>query len=220
LLALAGNNHVKLVCACENRYSKKIPLTVRKQMEHAMNILRRMNLRSAVFGLAILWSSNCLSFTTTQIPGESESKVDNATAKILIARYTYQLKIKRPGGIIVMALWSGSANNLAIILNGPGQEGYFARKDGNTPLLLTYTVTPANLKFGTDWTISIVNFERTEAIGQVKIFYPESNTPYEGTFTISNVGVDPFTNSNVRTIDLTDPAQPDHSVARPGGANK
>jgi hypothetical protein len=32
---------------------------------------------------------------------------------------------------------------MALIINGPGQVGYYARNDGGSPLLVSYAVTPA-----------------------------------------------------------------------------
>jgi hypothetical protein len=70
------------------------------------------------------------------------------------------------------ATWTGSAANLALILNGPGQEGYYVREDGLSPLSLSYTVTTADLSKGTDWRLSIVNFGGGDATGTVTIVYP------------------------------------------------
>ena len=69
------------------------------------------------------------------------------------------------------ATWTGSAADLALILNGPGQEGYYARVDGLSPLSLSYTVTTADLSKGTDWRLSIVNFGGGDATGTVTILY-------------------------------------------------
>ena len=81
------------------------------------------------------------------------------------------------GIISAEATWTGGASNLALILNGPGQVGYFSREDGPSPLSLSYTVTSADLSKGTDWTISIVNFGEGSAAGTVRIKYPIKTQP-------------------------------------------
>jgi hypothetical protein len=76
------------------------------------------------------------------------------------------------GPIWAEASWAGSATDLALILNGPGQVSYFERVDGHSPLSLSYAVTDTDLTKGTEWTISVVNFGGGLADGVVKITYP------------------------------------------------
>ena len=75
------------------------------------------------------------------------------------------------------ATWTGSAANLALILNGPGQVSYYAREDGTSPLSLSYTVTAADLSKGTAWRLSIVNFGGGNATGTVTMTYPTGPEP-------------------------------------------
>ena len=51
------------------------------------------------------------------------------------------LTISCPGNIQASATWEGTADALALILNGPGQVGYFARVDGAKPLVLRYSIS-------------------------------------------------------------------------------
>ncbi|MCK5720915.1 MAG: PEGA domain-containing protein, partial [Gammaproteobacteria bacterium] len=87
-------------------------------------------------------------------------------------RDIFNFTVNSVGTINGEATWTGSAANLALILNGPGQVGYYARKDGSSPLSLSYTVTTADLSKGTDWRLSIVNFGGGDATGTVTIAYP------------------------------------------------
>jgi hypothetical protein len=95
------------------------------------------------------------------------------------------------------ATWTGSAANLALILNGPGQEGYYALDEGLSPLSLSYTVTTADLSKGTDWRLSIVNFGGGDATGTVH---------GDHTFKLSLHGYKPYQESffvsESRTLDV------------------
>lgn len=93
-------------------------------------------------------------------------------------RDIFNFRVNSGGTINGEATWTGSAADLALILNGPGQEGYYARVDGLSPLSLSYTVTTSDLSNGTDWRLSIVNFGGGDATGTVTILYPEE-TPEE-----------------------------------------
>jgi hypothetical protein len=48
----------------------------------------------------------------------------------------YHFIIDSPGEIRVQASWTGTASNLALILNGPGQVTPYAGQDGSSPLEL------------------------------------------------------------------------------------
>jgi hypothetical protein len=92
-------------------------------------------------------------------------------------RDIFNFTVNSVGTINGEATWTGGAANLALILNGPGQVGYYARKDGPSPLSLSYTVTTTDLSKGTDWRLSIVNFGGGDATGTVTIAYPTGPTP-------------------------------------------
>jgi hypothetical protein len=88
-------------------------------------------------------------------------------------RDDYDLTLTRPGRLRLRAVWRGTAASLALILNGPGQVGYYARKDGGTPLAIDFELTPALLQRGENWRVSIVNFGRQgSAQGLLFMEYP------------------------------------------------
>lgn len=85
----------------------------------------------------------------------------------------FEFNVKKEGTIKVEASWTGDAPQLALILNGPTRQE-FARKDGASPLKVSFNVTEDILKKGENWKVSIVNFSRSgSARGAVNITYPE-----------------------------------------------
>jgi hypothetical protein len=88
-------------------------------------------------------------------------------------REVIQLEMEAAGKIEVKAEWRGTASSLALILNGPGQTQAYARKDGNSPLSLSYHVSKSLLSLGKAWKVSVVNFNpRATAGGRVRITIP------------------------------------------------
>jgi hypothetical protein len=88
-------------------------------------------------------------------------------------RDRYQLTLTQPGRLKLRAIWKGTAEMLALILNGPGQTGYYARKDGRSPLEIDFELTPELLERGDEWRVSIVNFSRKgSAEGVLLMEYP------------------------------------------------
>ena len=75
------------------------------------------------------------------------------------------------GTITAEASWGGG-RSLALILNGPGQVGSYARQDGASPLRLRFEVTPELLRLDGEWRLSIVNFSGLPARGQVQVRWP------------------------------------------------
>ena len=75
------------------------------------------------------------------------------------------------GTITAEATWGGD-RSLALILNGPGQVGYYERQDGASPLRLRFQVTPELLRLDGEWRLSIVNFSGLPARGQVQVRWP------------------------------------------------
>lgn len=93
-------------------------------------------------------------------------------------RDEFMFEVRTPGVIRVEATWNGNAPQLALILNGPGQTGYYQRSDGSSPLVVTQQVTAEILAGGTQWKASIVNFSKTgSAAGFVRIDYPQPTVP-------------------------------------------
>jgi hypothetical protein len=65
---------------------------------------------------------------------------------------------KLSGPIEATLTWNSADCPLGLILNGPGQRGYFARKDGASPLSLQFAVTDEQFAKGSDWSITIACF--------------------------------------------------------------
>jgi hypothetical protein len=83
------------------------------------------------------------------------------------------------GTLRVRATWDGD-QRLALILNGPGQTGYYARNDGGSPLALSFTVTDELLERGTQWRLSIVQFASGRPTqGTVALTLPRPPPPSE-----------------------------------------
>jgi hypothetical protein len=93
-----------------------------------------------------------------------------------------------PGEIRVRAQWSGDPSDLALIINGPGQTGFYARQDGSSPLEVVYNVTAADLAAGDTWILSIVNFGTGRADGTVQIRYPSGSSvsPFTNDFAVGD----------------------------------
>jgi hypothetical protein len=105
-------------------------------------------------------------------------------------RTAYHLRLTGPGQIRVRAQWSGTAGQLALIINGPGQTGYYARNDGASPLEVAYTVTAADYAKGSDWRVSLVSFSEGRADGSVQFTYPSGSriSPFGTTFAVLRAG--------------------------------
>lgn len=88
-------------------------------------------------------------------------------------RDVFEITLGGPGTVKATVRWRGSADRLALILNGPGQTGYYARQDGTSPLSISFDVTRELFQRGATWTISVVNFDRRgSAVGRVVVDYP------------------------------------------------
>lgn len=81
--------------------------------------------------------------------------------------------ITKPGTIRADAIWTGTTGTLALILNGPGQVGYYARTDGPSPLSLSYDVTSADISKGPEWMIHVINFYSGDANGTLVFSFPK-----------------------------------------------
>ncbi len=92
--------------------------------------------------------------------------------QLLANRQVYHLMLVSPGEIRVRAAWSGAVSDLALIINGPGQVGAYARQDGPSGLEVAYTVTDADLAAGNDWRVTVASFGNGRVDGTVEIYYP------------------------------------------------
>jgi len=88
------------------------------------------------------------------LPGLSNGTIN---AQLSQTRRTFQ--VTQPGLIKATLTWESKACQLALILNGPGQTGYYARKDGASPLSFEFLVTEAHIAKGSEWTITVSCFE-------------------------------------------------------------
>lgn len=95
------------------------------------------------------------------------------------SRERFKLQFEEPGCIWARATWTGTAENLSLILNGPGQTWAYDRQDGPSGMALTYGVTRDDLDEGTDWTLTIANFGSGRASGDVEIGLPANQVPCE-----------------------------------------
>jgi hypothetical protein len=120
--------------------------------------------------------------------------------KVLPNRAVYHLRLTGPGEIRVRAEWTGAQSDLALLINGPGQVGYYARQDGSSPLEVAYTVTAADLAAGDDWRVTVASFGTARADGTVRVIYPSgSSTPFSYEF-----AVDPGFGSAANVLVLRD----------------
>jgi len=93
-------------------------------------------------------------------------------------RKVFEFEITSPGNLSAEARWQGSASSLALILNGPGRAQYYARKDGSSPLRLSFSVSSSYLASGTNWKLTVVNFNRSgEAEGELSWSFEPSAAP-------------------------------------------
>ncbi|MBW2738803.1 MAG: AbfB domain-containing protein [Deltaproteobacteria bacterium] len=78
-------------------------------------------------------------------------------------REVIELQAEKKGTITASVSWSDGPDRLAVILNGPGQIGYYARQDGTSPITFTYTLTSQDLARGKQWKVSVVNLSTKSA---------------------------------------------------------
>ena len=80
-------------------------------------------------------------------------------------RKVFSFNVHSPSTININAGLNSSNEDFAIILNGPGQQNALARKDGKSPLYLSFTVTQAMIQRGTQWSATVVKFYRNTSGG-------------------------------------------------------
>lgn len=101
-------------------------------------------------------------------------------------RLVIDLRPAAAGKIKVEATWS-QGGALALILNGPGQTGYYARQDGASPLRLEFDLTPELLAKGEGWRVSLANFSRAAASGSIRALYPAGSGAVESSIIATKV---------------------------------
>ena len=99
------------------------------------------------------------------------------------SREIVQFELGERWNVEIEASWQGDTR-LALILNGPCGGGAYARKDGGSPLLVEYPVTPEDLVCGNEWRASIVNFSGKGPVsGFVRVITPDTSlSEPEGAF--------------------------------------
>lgn len=111
----------------------------------------------------------------TQSQGQALSKAFSITGN---NRDSLEFKVEAPGPLQAKVQWTGTANKLALILNGPGMTQAYARQDGPSPLSLSFTITPELFAKGTNWTISVANFQAGASVqGTIQVTPPRYQPP-------------------------------------------
>ena len=132
-------------------------------------------------------------------------------------RFALDVRPAAAGKIVVEATWSQPAA-LAIILNGPGQTGYYARQDGNSPLRLEFDLTAELFAKGEGWRLSLVNFSRAPANGSLRVSYPTGTGTVQSAISPTRIRIAPsiaIRPTAVFTTGLT-AAQRDSGMSGPG----
>lgn len=95
-------------------------------------------------------------------------------------REIIKLQVNRAGRITASVSWSGGPICMAVILNGPGQVGYYARENGTSPVTLVYSLSSQDIARGNEWRISVVNFSgRTVSLVNAIVELPGSEVSSE-----------------------------------------
>jgi len=81
---------------------------------------------------------------------------------------TIHFKVDQPGEVTCRIAWTG-APRLAMILNGPGQVGYYDRVDGPSSLYFKFVVTEALVKKGKEWRITVKDFSKSNTPSKVTL---------------------------------------------------
>jgi hypothetical protein len=124
------------------------------------------------------------------------------TVNLLSNRTYYHIRLTGPGQVKARATWSGTQADLALIINGPGQVGYYARQDGPSTLEVNYTVTPADFAAGDTWLVTVASFGTGQAEGSIQITYPSGSptSPFQDNFVVA-----PSTGEDVSVVVLRGP---------------
>ena len=87
----------------------------------------------------------------------------------------FDFTVNTTGTLNITASWLGV--KLALILNGPGQTGYYQRVEGNSPLSVNQYVSARILARGSNWRAKLVNFGVGGAIGTLNISFSAQPEP-------------------------------------------
>lgn len=128
------------------------------------------------------WRLTIASFGSGEAQGRAEITYPSATDSSPIqldftisptsGRSVSLLVLRRSGTVSAQADWVGQPPDLALILNGPGQTGSYARQDGSNPLNLVYDVQSSEFGAGDVWFISLASFLEADLQGEITINFP------------------------------------------------
>jgi len=141
-----------------------------------------LNVTQAQFDAGDEWRVTIASFGSGQANGTVELTYPSGSDEIpfegdfgINTNYVSSIELlvlRWPGKIEAEATWTGTPNNLALFINGPGQVGYYARKDGGSPLTASYQVTQSDFDKGDTWRVSLTSFSAANAEGEITLTYP------------------------------------------------
>jgi hypothetical protein len=165
-------------------YSKPLKISPYPRNLFKRNVRKFLSVTCLMFFFVMLCASSQTVMTHEQVKRQIKPVETSPRASIVrnfslkgSSREVIELEMKAAGKIEMKAEWRGTASSLALILNGPGQRQAYARKDGQSPLSLSYRVSQSLLSLGKTWKVSVVNFNpRTTAGGRVRITFPEAPT--------------------------------------------
>lgn len=128
----------------------------------------------SIFAIVAVSLSGALDRVSAQVQAQKSSVLNRAFDLSGQGREVMELEITAAGKLEAKAEWTGNADKVALILNGPGQTQYYARKDGRSPLSLVFNVTASQLAKGNDWKLSVAVFGDGTAKGKVEVRLPGS----------------------------------------------
>ncbi|HAR36184.1 MAG TPA: hypothetical protein DCR87_04630 [Acidobacteria bacterium] len=164
------------------RGGKRIPFSIKTFPESIRQLTAFL---CAIFLLQFLWTplEARPSGGQVQLLKKATPFVQKSVAKTLAfsisgtGEANFALTVGSAGKISATATWTGSASSLSLILNGPGQTQFYARRDGGSPLSLEYDLTPELLQKGNGWRISLVSFKADIAAqGQITFHLPPGSS--------------------------------------------
>ncbi|MEA5567768.1 phage tail protein [Anabaena sp. UHCC 0399] len=96
----------------------------------------------------------------------------------------YPIALKQPGTIAVTVNVDNPGNNLILNIKGSGQAEPYAKQAGkNSPLTVSYTVTPEQFKLGEKWHLAIANLSSNQVTGKFTVTFTyaanSSEQPYK-----------------------------------------
>lgn len=85
-------------------------------------------------------------------------------------KHSIFLRIESVGVLTVSYRWTGTANQIALLVTGP--DGKSRRVDGRAPLSITTEVNTEHHAAGSQWEVTVINFGGGSAAGTISVSYP------------------------------------------------